>query len=147
MANTAARNPKSLFRERDYHGTTIACLSAGGQPERNAQYGPFTPGFVEIPHCLEYHVTSIGVTADLYGEACVKATEAVILREGPDTIGSICLEPITAGGGVIVPTKGLLGRHPRAVQKIRNPAAHRRSRLWRGPHRHLVWLPALRRPA
>ena len=37
---------KILYRDRDYHGTTIAALSAGGQPERNAQYGPFTPGFV-----------------------------------------------------------------------------------------------------
>jgi taurine-pyruvate aminotransferase len=36
---------KILYRERDYHGTTIATLSAGGQDERNAQYGPFTPGF------------------------------------------------------------------------------------------------------
>ena len=32
---------KILFRERDYHGTTIACLAGGGQPERNALYGPF----------------------------------------------------------------------------------------------------------
>ena len=30
----------------------------------------------------------------------------MILREGPDTVGAICLEPITAGGGVIVPPKG-----------------------------------------
>ena len=45
---------KILFRERDYHGTTITTLSAGGQPQRGAQYGPYTPGFVEVPHCLEY---------------------------------------------------------------------------------------------
>ena len=31
-----------------------AAMSAGGQYERNAQYGPFAPGFVEVPHCLEY---------------------------------------------------------------------------------------------
>jgi len=30
----------------------------------------------------------------------------VILREGADTIGSLCLEPITAGGGIIVPPVG-----------------------------------------
>ena len=30
----------------------------------------------------------------------------MILREGPDTIGAICLEPITAGGGVITPPEG-----------------------------------------
>ena len=30
------RKSKILFRERDYHGTTITALSAGGQPHRNA---------------------------------------------------------------------------------------------------------------
>ena len=104
-AKHGGKKNKILFRERDYHGTTIATLSAGGQPERNAQYGPFTPGFVQVPHCLEYR-NQHGVTAEQYGEACVKATERVILREGPETIGAICLEPITAGGGVIVPPKG-----------------------------------------
>ena len=48
------RKYKILYRERDYHGTTIGTLSAGGQPQRAAQYGPLTPGFVEVPHCLEY---------------------------------------------------------------------------------------------
>ena len=95
---------KILYRERDYHGTTIGCLSAGGQPERVAQYGPLAPGFVEVPHCLEYR-NQFG-SVDNYGEAAADAIEAVILREGPDTIGAICLEPITAGGGVITPPAG-----------------------------------------
>ena len=94
---------KVLYRHRDYHGTTITTLSAGGQEQRNAQYGPFTPGFVEVPHCLEYR-DQYG-EAD-YGAACVRATEEVILREGPETIGLLCLEPITAGGGVILPPEG-----------------------------------------
>lgn len=96
---------KILFRERDYHGTTIATLSAGGQEERGAQYGPYTPGFVQVPHCLEYR-SQDGSTGEAYGAACVKAIEDVILREGADTIGAMCLEPITAGGGIIVPPKG-----------------------------------------
>jgi len=32
--------------------------------------------------------------------------EKVILREGPDTVGAVVLEPITAGGGVITPPEG-----------------------------------------
>ncbi|MEJ6396995.1 aminotransferase family protein [Yoonia sp. 208BN28-4] len=96
---------KILFRERDYHGTTIAALSAGGQEERNAQYGPFTPGFVAVPHCLEYR-SQDGSTGEAYTAASLKAIEDVILREGADTIGSLCLEPITAGGGIIVPPVG-----------------------------------------
>ncbi len=99
------KKSKILYRDRDYHGTTIACLSAGGQQERNAQYGPFTPGFVEVPHCLEYRAQP-DIAGDSYGIKAAEAIEAVILREGPDTIGALCLEPITAGGGIIVPPLG-----------------------------------------
>ncbi len=91
---------KILYRDRDYHGTTLACLSAGGQQERNALYGPYAPGFVEVPHCLEYRAQ---VETEHYGLWAADQIERVILREGPDTVGALCLEPVTAGGGVIVP--------------------------------------------
>lgn len=94
---------KILYRHRDYHGTTITTLSACGQDERKAQYGPFTPGFIEVPHCLEYR-SQWGDVAD-YGIRAANAIEEVILREGPDTVGALCLEPVTAGGGVITPPK------------------------------------------
>ena len=102
---------KILYRERDYHGTTIATLASGGQPERAAQYGPFPDGFVPVPHCLEYRAQ--WEDAD-YGRRAADAIEEVILREGPDTVGAIVLEPITAGGGVIVPPEGYWPR----VQEI-----------------------------
>ncbi|MEO9824728.1 MAG: aminotransferase class III-fold pyridoxal phosphate-dependent enzyme [Paracoccaceae bacterium] len=102
---------KILYRERDYHGTTITTLSAGGQEERNAQYGPYTPGFIPVPHCLEYRAQW---DVENYGERAADAIEEVILREGPDTVGALCLEPVTAGGGVIVPPKGYWER----VQEI-----------------------------
>jgi taurine-pyruvate aminotransferase len=106
------RKSKILFRDRDYHGTTLACLSAGGQQERNAQYGPFAPGFVEVPHCLEYRAGE--QAGEGYGARAAQAIEDVILREGPDTVGCLCLEPITAGGGIIVPPQGYWER----VQEI-----------------------------
>jgi len=106
---------KVLYRDRDYHGTTIACLSAGGQDERNAQYGPFTPGFIRVPHCLEYRKHEQDGAPDAnYGEWAANQIEEVILREGPDTVGALCLEPVTAGGGVIAPPDGYWPR----VQEI-----------------------------
>lgn len=96
---------KVLYRERDYHGTTITALSAGGQDERNAQYGPFTPGFVRVPHCLEYRA-QWDLSGEAYGIAAANAIEEVILAEGPETVGALCLEPVTAGGGVITPPPG-----------------------------------------
>ncbi|MDG1456392.1 MAG: aminotransferase class III-fold pyridoxal phosphate-dependent enzyme [Pseudoprimorskyibacter sp.] len=105
---------KILYRDRDYHGTTITALSAGGQQERNAQYGPYTPGFVSVPHCLEYRAGDQGAPVENYGEWAADQIEQVILREGPDTVGALCLEPVTAGGGVITPPQGYWDR----VQEI-----------------------------
>ena len=106
------RKNKILFRERDYHGTTITALTAGGQEERKALYGPFTPGFVEVPHCLEYR-SQWGQVED-YGARAAGAIEDVILREGADSVGGLILEPVTAGGGVITPPLGYWER----VQEI-----------------------------
>ncbi len=114
-AKYGGKKHKILYRDRDYHGTTIGCLSAGGQDERNAQYGPFTPGFVRVPHCLEYRKHEQDGAPDLhYGEWAADQIEQVILAEGPDTVGALCLEPVTAGGGVITPPQGYWDR----VQEI-----------------------------
>ena len=107
---------KILYRDRDYHGTTIATLSAGGQDERNAQYGPFTPGFIRVPHCLEYRA-QWDLTGEAYGKRAADAIEEVIISEGPDTVGGICLEPVTAGGGVITPPDGYWDRVQEICQK------------------------------
>ena len=104
---------KILYRDRDYHGGTLATMSAGGQEERVAQYGPLAPGFVKVPHCLEYRA-QWDLTGEAYGQRAADAIEEVILAEGPETVGAICLEPVTAGGGVITPPPGYWER----VQEI-----------------------------
>ena len=104
---------KILYRDRDYHGSTLATMSAGGQDERNMQYGPFAPGFVRVPHCMEYRA-QWDLSGEEYGVAAANAIEEVILAEGPETVGALCLEPVTAGGGVITPPEGYWPR----VQEI-----------------------------
>jgi len=99
---TAGTRHKIIYRQRDYHGTTISALSSTGQPQRRDQYGPFTPGFVEMPDCNCYRCPF----GKSYGDCnieCARALEDVIQKEGPETVASLVLEPITAGGGVIVP--------------------------------------------
>ncbi|MDC1290332.1 aminotransferase class III-fold pyridoxal phosphate-dependent enzyme [Candidatus Thioglobus sp.] len=93
---------KIIYRDRDYHGTTIGAMSSSGQIQRKKQYGPFAPGFVEMPHCCCYRCPY----GKKYGECnieCATVLEDIIKMEGPDTIGSVVLESITAGGGVIPP--------------------------------------------
>lgn len=105
------RKWKILYRDRDYHGTTIGTLATSGQDQRAQQYGPFPEGFVRVPHCLEYRAQW---DVENYGERAADAIEEVILREGPDSVGAIILEPVTAGGGVITPPEGYWPR----VQEI-----------------------------
>ncbi|MCK8462760.1 aminotransferase class III-fold pyridoxal phosphate-dependent enzyme [Aliiroseovarius sp. S1339] len=111
------KKTKILYRDRDYHGSTLAAMSAGGQDERNMQYGPFAPDFVRVPHCMEYRKHELGMdhlSGAEFGRAAADQIEAIILREGPDTVGALCLEPITAGGGVIEAPEGYWDR----VQEI-----------------------------
>jgi len=93
---------KIIYRHRDYHGTTIGALSSSGQSERREDYGPFAPGFAEFCNANCYRCPF----GKKYGECnieCAYDLERVILEEGPENVGSVVLEPITAGGGVIVP--------------------------------------------
>jgi taurine-pyruvate aminotransferase len=55
-----------------------------------------------MPHCCCYRCPY----GKKYGECnieCATVLEDIIKKEGPDTVGSVVLEPITAGGGVIPP--------------------------------------------
>lgn len=93
---------KIIYRNRDYHGTTFAAVSASGQLERKAMYEPLLPGFIEIPHALCYRC-HFGKTYPNCDIDCAKALEDTIKLEGEDTVGAVILEPVTAGGGIIVP--------------------------------------------
>lgn len=93
---------KILYRDRDYHGTTIAAISASGQIERKKDFGPFVEGFVEFPHCCCYRCP-FDKTYPECDIDCARVIEDVIQKEGPDTVGGLIVEPITAGGGIIPP--------------------------------------------
>ena len=93
---------KIIFRDRDYHGTTIGALSSCGQYERKNQYGPFVDGFIEMPHCCCYRCP-FNKKYDECNIECATVLEDIILKEGADNVGLVVLESITAGGGVIAP--------------------------------------------
>ena len=95
---------KIMYRDRDYHGTTIGAMSATGQAQRRQDFGPFVDGFVEFPHCACYRCPY----DKTYGKCdieCARNVEDIILKEGPDTIGGMIVEPITAGGGILKPVE------------------------------------------
>ena len=91
-----------IYRYRDYPGTTIAALSATGQAERKTGYEPMLPGFLPIPpaYCYRcfFQKTYPGCDID-----CARALEKVVQFEGEDSVAAVIVEPVTAGGGILVP--------------------------------------------
>ncbi|MFZ5944739.1 MAG: aspartate aminotransferase family protein [Bacillota bacterium] len=93
---------KIVSRLRDYHGGTFAALSATGQPERKMGFEPLVPGFLEMSPCYCYRCPFNKRYPDCDID-CATELENIIKKEGEDTVGAVILEPITSGGGILVP--------------------------------------------
>lgn len=82
----------------NFHGRTITIISMSSDPDAYNDYGPYTPGFVNIP----------------YNDA--EALEKAL--SDPDVAGFL-VEPIQAEAGVYVPEDGYLARAAALCKKYR----------------------------
>lgn len=107
---------KILSRHRGYHGTTLGALAATGQPERKRDYDPFPPGFIQVsaPYCYRcpFHLAFPSCQMQ-----CASDFERRIQIEGPDSVAAIIVEPVIAGGGVIVPPDDYLRQVARIAKR------------------------------
>jgi ornithine--oxo-acid transaminase len=82
-------NAKIVVCEGNFHGRTMAIISASTDPDCRNGFGPFMPGFIIVP----------------YND--VAALEKVFTEQGKDIAGFL-VEPIQGEAGVFVPDEGYL---------------------------------------
>jgi adenosylmethionine-8-amino-7-oxononanoate aminotransferase len=105
---------KVISLEGGYHGATAGTFAVCGLPKMVAPYAPLTvPGFAKVAPPYPFRDRGAGTDAELVERRARELREA-ILREGPETVSAVILEPVLSAGGTIVPPLGWL----RAVRAI-----------------------------
>ncbi len=94
----AGNQAKIIVCENNFHGRTTTIISFSNDPDARTNFGPFTTGFVRIPH------------------NDIAALEAAL--QDPDVAGFL-VEPIQGEAGVFVPDEGYLRQAYEACQAAR----------------------------
>ena len=96
---------KIIGRERGYHGNTVASVSVSGQPHMRLGFDIPLPMFKHTDNPHYYRLHNEGETEEAFSDRMAANLEALILAEGPDTVGGFFGEPVQGGGGAITPPR------------------------------------------
>jgi 4-aminobutyrate--pyruvate transaminase len=104
--NNARGRPKKkkiISRQRAYHGVTIVAASATGLPANHRDFDLPIDRFVHTscPHYWRY--AQVGESEKDFSRRLAEDLDALIEKEGPDTVAAFIGEPVMGAGGVIVP--------------------------------------------
>ncbi|HUZ56488.1 MAG TPA: aspartate aminotransferase family protein [Streptosporangiaceae bacterium] len=102
---------KVLSRYIAYHGTTHGALAITGLPDIKMPFEPLTPGGVRVPNTNFYRAPAF-VADDLtaFGVWAADEIERAIVREGPQSVAAVYLEPVQNSGGCFPPPPGYFQR-------------------------------------
>ena len=106
--NNAVGRPqkkKIISRIKGYHGVTVASASLTGLPANHKLFDLPIAGVLHTTTPHYYHEGRPGESEEEFATRCASDLEELILREGPETVAAMFMEPVMGAGGVIVPPK------------------------------------------
>jgi 4-aminobutyrate---pyruvate transaminase len=105
-ARGQTKKKKIISRHMGYHGVTLAATSLTGISSIHKGFdAPFDFAIhADLPH--HYRGAEPGESEMDYSVRLGANLEALIEREGPDTIAAMIVEPVMGAGGAIVPPDG-----------------------------------------
>jgi adenosylmethionine-8-amino-7-oxononanoate aminotransferase len=97
---------KVISRDVAYHGTTLGALTITSLESYRTPFEPLVPGAVKVPATNFYRAEKFADDYDAYGLWQARQIEEAILREGPETVAAVFLEPVQNAGGCFTPPPG-----------------------------------------
>mgnify|MGYP001620032736 FL=1 len=99
---------KVISLEGGYHGATMGTYAVCGLPQLAEPYAALqVPGFTKVKAPYPFRDRGTETDEELIERRARELREA-ILREGPDTVSAVILEPVLSSGGFIMPPIGWL---------------------------------------
>jgi adenosylmethionine-8-amino-7-oxononanoate aminotransferase len=105
---------KVISRDVAYHGTTLGALTITSLEGYRRPFEPLVPGAVKVPAVNFYRAKEHADNYVDFGLWNAGLIEEAILREGPETVAAVFLEPVQNAGGCFTPPPGYL----QAVREI-----------------------------
>ena len=106
--NNALGRPKKkkiISRMKAYHGVTVVAASLTGLPGNHRDFDLPLPGILHVSCPHAYRFARDGENEEDFATRLAEELDALIVREGPDTVAAFIAEPVMGAGGVIVPPK------------------------------------------
>jgi hypothetical protein len=101
---------KLISRDIAYHGTTLGALALMGVPALREPFEPLPMSSTKVPNTNFYRAPIHADDLEAFGAWAADEIERAVLREGPETVASVVLEPLQAAGGCIPPPPGYFKR-------------------------------------
>ncbi len=94
---------KIIARLKGYHGVTVATASLTGLPINHRDFDLPIAGVLHTGCPHPYRFAAEDESDAAFAQRMADELDALIRREGPDTVAAFFAEPVMAAGGVIVP--------------------------------------------
>ncbi len=108
---------KIISRTGSYHGSTCVAISLTGNPSYHAGFGLPFDGFLYTDRPNHYRDALPGETEEQFSQRLADSLEALILREGPETVAALWADPVQGTAGALPPPRGYFEKIQAVLKK------------------------------